>query len=65
MGNLVEAGNGGMNNDDGGGKKKRNGTPVVRVFRRNVARWSSGPTYPYRVNYLSMERILEETEKEQ
>jgi len=39
--------------------------PVVRVFRRNVARWSSDPTHPYYVNYLSTKKILEEAEKEQ
>ena len=58
MGNLVETGNGGMKNDDGGGKKKRNDVPVVRIFQRNIARWSSDLTH-------STERILEEVEKEQ
>ena len=53
MRNLVETGNGGMKNDDEGGKKKRNGAPVVRVFRRNVARWSSDLTHLYYLNYLS------------
>ena len=32
MGNLVEAGNGGMNNDDGDGKKKSNCAPLVCIF---------------------------------
>mmetsp|Transcript_38961 Transcript_38961/g.81888 ORF Transcript_38961/g.81888 Transcript_38961/m.81888 type:complete len:730 (+) Transcript_38961:72-2261(+) len=39
--------------------------PFVRVFRNNVSKWSSDPTHPYYVNYLSTKKILEEAEKEQ
>ena len=39
--------------------------PILRVFRKDAARWCSDPTHPYYVNYLSTQKILREAEKEQ
>jgi len=39
--------------------------PLIRVFRKDVSKWSSDPRHPYYTNYLSTKKILDEAEKEQ